>query len=252
MMVDTHAHMLTKYYDDLDETLAIIRDLAIINCGTDQEDNKEVLTLCKKQAFLWGSLGIHPHAAEEWNENIARFIYENSKNEHIVAVGEIGLDYYYGENCELQKKVFRDQMELAVKLNKPVIIHSRNALADTLEILKDYPKIPKVIHSFDYDWLAAQQFIALNCFIGINGIITFEKDGRLAEIVQKIDLDQLLVETDSPYLTPVPHRGKRNDSRNLKYIIEKIAELRAQRFVEIKEQTAQNAIELFDLKLEKW
>ncbi len=248
MIIDTHAHLLEEYYDNVDEMISNYKDLIIINVGTNKYDNQEILTLCKKHTNVWGALGIHPHEIGDWDQKMKNFIIEQSKKDKIIAIGEIGLDYYYDVNKEEQKKTFREQLQIAESLNLPVIIHSRDAFEDTLSILSDFPKLKKVMHCFSYNLKEAKQFISINCLIGVNGIITFEKDGRLAEIIKNIDLSKILLETDSPYLTPIPFRGKKNDSSKLKYVAKKIAELRTVKTLDIINQTTNNAIELFDLK----
>ncbi len=251
MIVDSHAHLFSKYYQDLDKLIRSYKGLVVINCASDGEENNEILSLCRKHANIYGTVGIHPHNIAEWTPKMAEFIKKSLQNEKIVALGEIGLDYYYGVNHKKQKEVFEKQLKIAKELDKPVVIHSRNALEDTLEILKRYPEIKKVMHSFSYDFQAAQEFIAINCLIGVNGIVTFSKNQPIADVVEKIALKNLLVETDSPYLTPVPHRGKKNDSSKIIYVIEKIAQIKKTSKAEVIKQTTQNAAVLFDLKLDK-
>ncbi len=247
MIVDTHAHLIEKYYSNLTDLLNSYKGLKVINCGTNLADNQEILNLCQNHTNLFGSLGIHPQNAEEWREKSREFILKHAQNKKIVAIGEIGLDYTYDVNRDLQKKIFEEQLKIAKNLQKPVIIHSREAFTDTYEILAKYPEIPKVLHCFAYGFQEAKQFLEINCLFGVNGIVTFKKSLLLQDFVKKIDLKYILVETDSPYLTPEPHRGKKNDSRKIDYVIAKIAELKGLKTKEIIDQTTLNAERIFDL-----
>ncbi len=251
MLIDTHAHLLSNYYDDLEILLNNYKEIIVINCGSSYGENQEILKLCKKHTNVYGALGIHPHNVAEWNEEVANFIEKNLQNEKIVALGEIGLDYHYGVNPEKQKEIFRAQLEIAKRHGKPVIVHSRDAAFDTLSILRDYPDLKRVVHSFSYDLQTAKEFISINCLVGVNGIVTFKKNQPIADVVANIDLTKILAETDSPYLAPVPFRGKKNDSEKIIHVIDKIAEIKGITRDEARKQLNHNACEIFDLNLKK-
>ena len=246
MLIDTHAHLLSEYYDNLEELLYKLRNMIVINCASNKQDNDEVFGLCQKHTNLYGTCGIHPHSIEAWSEEMADEICKRLKNKRIVAVGEIGLDFFRGNNKKEQIEVFQKQLKIAKKHNKPVIIHSRNSFEETYKILAEYPSLKKVIHCYDYGVEEAVMFVKINCRLGINGILTFPNN-RQKEVVKEIDLKHLLVETDSPYLAPIPFRGQKNDSAKLIVVIEKIAEIKGISLEVTKQTLNENAIEQFDL-----
>ena len=179
--------------------------------------------------FIYGALGIHPSDAYDYNEEVKDEIIEKVKaNNKILAIGEIGLDYYWDENPdrETQKKVFREQMELAKELNLPVVIHDRDAHKDTLDIMKEYPSVKGIVHCFSGSVEFAKECVKLGYYIGITGVVTFKNAKKIIEVVDAIPLDRLLVETDCPYMAPIPNRGKRNKSDYIEYIIEQVAEIK--------------------------
>lgn len=251
MFIDTHAHILSEYYENKSEVIkravenGIVR---IINNGCDGESNKEVIENLSKEVY--GAIGIHPEAVDKYTDEDIAFIKENIKNPKIVAIGEIGLDYYYTkENKEEQKKLFELQLAIAEEENIPVIIHSREATEDTINILKKY-KVHGVIHSFSGSYETALIYIKMGFKLGINGVITF-KNAKLKEVVARLPLDSIVLETDSPYLSPVPLRGKQNESKNIIYIAEFVAELFGIELPFLAEVTNKNALCIFDkLKLE--
>lgn len=251
-MIDTHAHILSKYYENLDEILIKIKDNYIINCGVSDEDNLEIISLCKKNTNLFGTLGIHPSEVDKITDSSFDIVENNLNSVGIVGIGEIGLDYYYEGDYELQKIVFRKQLDLARKYKLPVVIHSRNAKEDTLAILSDYKELKKILHCYSYDYEYALKFIEIGCVFGVNGIVTFKNNEILKEVISKIDIKYFLIETDSPYLTPVPNRGKKNDSSNLTYIIKKIAEIKKLNYEDTANLLNKNAISQFDLPALKW
>lgn len=242
-MIDTHAHILKEYYEDLLEIIESIKDIKIISCGVDDDSNKETLELISKYTNIYGAIGIHPSEVSKGNS--IKFIEDNIDS--VVAIGEIGLDYYYPGDYELQKEIFIKQLDLAVKYNKAVIIHSRDSFLDTFEILKEYPTLKKTIHSFSYTYNEALKFIEIGCMLGVNGVITFKNADSLREVVSLVDIKYLLSETDSPYLTPVPYRGKRNDPSKVSLIVDKIAEIKGISYENVKDILMANAIRQFDL-----
>ena len=247
MQIDTHCHLSYEDYDNLDEIVKNI-DIAITS-GTNDDTNKEVLDIVSKYNNIYGTLGIHPEDIDSISDNSFKFIEENLNNKKIVAIGEIGLDYYWvKDNKEKQKKLLRKQMEIAEKYNMPVVIHSRDAIEDTYDILKDY-KVKGTIHCFSSSYEMALKFIKLGYKIGIGGVVTFKNSKKLQDIVERLELKDILLETDSPYLSPEPLRGTKNVPYNTYYVAKKIAEIKNISIEEVLNITGNNAIEQFDLKL---
>lgn len=232
-IIDSHAHYDDESFDaDRDEVLKQITDngvIGILNCAASYDSLKTTDELTRKHDYIYGALGIHPENANEMKEDtleeIKKYISENLK---IVAIGEIGLDYYWEENPprEVQKEIFRKQMNLARELNMPVVIHDRDAHQDTLEIIKEFPEVTGVVHCFSGSVEFAKECIKLGYFIGFTGVVTFKNAKKVVEVAKEIPLDRMLVETDCPYMAPEPNRGKRNKSDYIEYIIKKIAEIR--------------------------
>lgn len=249
MFTDTHCHLYKEYFEDLDEVIKKINDNnvnRIINNGCDRKSNEEVLELLGKYDCMYGSLGIHPESADTYTEDDLHFIEEHINDLKVVAIGEIGLDYYWTkDNKEKQKELFEYQLKLAERVNKPVIIHSREATQDTIDILKKY-NVRGVIHSFSGSYETACIYIKMGFLLGINGVITF-KNCNLKDVVSKLDLTNILLETDSPYLTPVPYRGKRNDSSHIIDIAKFICELKGCTMEELAKETNGNISMFFDI-----
>ena len=233
IIYDTHAHYDDNSFDeDRENILSEIKSngvALILNCASSYESIEKTYNLTIDNDFIYGALGIHPENADEFNDTVeSEIINLINKNEKILAIGEIGLDYYWDENPskEVQKEVFRRQMKLAEKLNLPVVIHDRDAHSDTLEILKEFPNVKGILHCFSGSVEFAMECIKLGYYIGIGGVVTFKNAKKVVEVVSKIPREKILVETDAPYMSPVPNRGKRNKSDYIAYIIEQIAEIR--------------------------
>lgn len=244
-MIDSHAHILSEYYN-IDEIVKYLKasDIkCVINCSTCLKDAKEVIELSKKfNNYLLPAIGIHPENIEDTLEQIEELI----KNNKIYAIGEIGLDYYWNkENKEEQKELFIKQIELANKYNLPIIVHTRDSIQDCLDILKAH-KSKGVIHCFTGSYEMAKEFIKLGFKLGIGGVITF-KNSKLSEVVSKIDIKDILLETDSPYLSPEPNRGKQNNPSNVYYVAKKIAEIKNLELEEVVKTTSKTAQNLFDI-----
>ena len=232
-IIDSHAHYDDESFDaDREEVLKQITDngvIGILNCAASYDSLKTTDELTKKHDYIYGALGIHPENANEMKEDtveeLKKYISENSK---IVAIGEIGLDYYWEENPprEVQMEIFRKQMNLARELDLPVVIHDRDAHQDTLEIIKEFPEVTGVVHCFSGSVEFAKECIKLGYYIGFTGVVTFKNAKKVVEVAKEIPLDRMLVETDCPYMAPEPNRGKRNKSDYIEYIIKKIAEIR--------------------------
>ena len=232
-LFDTHAHYDDNSFDeDRENILSEIKSngvALILNCASSYESIEKTYNLTIDNDFIYGALGIHPENADEFNDTVeSEIINLINKNEKILAIGEIGLDYYWDENPskEVQKEVFRRQMKLAEKLNLPVVIHDRDAHSDTLEILKEFPNVKGILHCFSGSVEFAMECIKLGYYIGIGGVVTSKNAKKVVEVVSKIPMEKILVETDAPYMSPVPNRGKRNKSDYIAYIIEQIAEIR--------------------------
>ena len=246
MQIDTHCHLSYEDYDNLDEVVNNI-DIAITS-GTNDKTNKEVLEIVNKYDNVYGTLGIHPEDIDSVSDTSFSFIEKNLSNNKIIAVGEIGLDYYWvKDNKEAQKELFRKQMEIAEKHNMPVVIHSRDAIEDTYDIVKDY-KVKGVLHCFSSSLEMARKFIKLGYKIGIGGVVTFKNSKKLQEVVKNIDLEDILLETDSPYLAPEPLRGTKNVPYNTYYVAKKIAEIKDKNIDTVFTITTKNCVNLFDIK----
>ena len=248
---DTHAHYDDeRFRDDLEETLTAVHQSGvslIINCGCDIASSKSTLELCDKFSFVYGAVGIHPHEAEDAPENAIELIRELAKHKKAVAIGEIGLDYHYDFSPrEIQKDIFEKQLILANELDLPVIVHDRESHQDTLDLLTKYR--PKgVVHCFSGSAEMAQEIVKLGMYIGLGGAVTFKNARKPLEVAQSMPLDRLLLETDAPYMSPVPFRGKRNDSSLIPYTAEKIAEVRGEDAQFIIDTATENGKRLFGI-----
>lgn len=232
-IIDSHAHYDDEAFnEDRESLLNEINQngvIGILNCASSYDSLKTTDQLTKDHNFIFGALGIHPENANEMKgdtlDEIKSYIKNNDK---IVAIGEIGLDYYWDENPpkDIQKDVFRSHMNLAKQLNYPVVIHDRDAHQDTLEIIKEFPEVTGVVHCFSGSVEFAKECVKLGYYIGITGVVTFKNAKKVVEVVREIPLEKILVETDCPYMAPEPNRGKRNKSDYIEYIITKIAEIK--------------------------
>lgn len=249
MFVDTHCHIYDEYYDDIEKVLKKIKDNnigKIINNGCDAKSNMEVLKKVSSYDFMYGALGIHPESVLDYKKEDIDFIEQHLNDEKIVAIGEIGLDYHYGkENKEAQIILFEEQLKLAEKYDKPVIIHSRDATLDTIETIKKY-KVRGVIHSFSGSLETANIYLKLGFLLGVNGVITF-KNCNLKDVIKEIPLEKIVLETDSPYLTPVPFRGERNDSSHINEIAEFVASLKGVSMENLANITNESVQQVFDI-----
>ena len=250
-MIDTHCHLLKEYYPNLDNTFKELKenniDAVIVN-GCDKTSNIEVLEIIKKYDIAYGAIGFHPTELTNIKEDDLKWLEINLQKDKIVAIGEIGLDYHY-ENTdkEKQKYFFKRQLLLAQKYNKPVIIHSRDAIQDTYNILSSV-KVKGVLHCYSGSLEMAKEFTKIGYFLGIGGIITFKNAKNIIEVIKNIDSKYILLETDSPYLAPEPYRGQINSPVYLKYILEKISEIKNIDYKEMEKMTNYNARCLFDFK----
>ncbi len=249
MLIDTHCHLSSDDYNNLDEIINEF-DGIMIASGCDLKTNKEVIELVNKYDNVYGTLGIHPEEIENFKESDLKFIEDNLNNKKIVGIGEIGLDYYWvKDNKEQQKELFIKQLDIAKKYNKAVIVHSREAIQDTYDILKKY-NLKGSIHCFNSSLEMAREFIKIGYKIGVGGVLTFKNSRKLQEIVKDIDLKHILLETDSPYLTPEPYRGQKNKPSNVYYVALKLAELKKLSIEDIINQTGENALKEFSINID--
>ncbi len=248
MLVDTHSHLFLEYYDNIDEIVNNM-DGIIIVAGCDDKTNLEVLDLVSKYDKVYGTLGIQPEEIDKITSNSYKIIEDNINNSKIVGIGEIGLDYHYiSDNRNTQIEVFKKQLDLARKYKKCVVIHSRDAAEDTLNILKDYKDLKKILHCYGYSLELAREFKKNGCVFGIGGVLTFKNNRKLREVVENMDVDNFVLETDSPFLSPEPFRGQKNVPSNTKIVAEKIAEIKNISVEKTIEITGQTALSQFDLE----
>lgn len=252
MIFETHAHYDDKAFDEDRENLLL--ELyqngitTIINVSSDLASIKRTLSLAEKYPYIYGAVGVHPSDSGELTEETFLELTKACQHEKVVAVGEIGLDYYWQEpEKKIQKKWFERQLLLAQEVSLPVIIHSREAAKDTLDMMRALhaEKSGGVIHCFSYSKEMAAEFLKLDYYFGIGGVVTFQNAKKLREAVAYIPIDKLLLETDSPYLAPVPNRGKRNNSGNIPYIAQELAQIKGVSYEEIIAATRQNSERLF-------
>ena len=250
MFIDTHCHLFKEDYEDIEEVINEMKDNIIIVSGCSTSTNKEVLELVNRYPNIYGTIGLHPEEANNVKEEDYDFIIKNINNPKIIGIGEIGLDYYYvNDNKDLQKELFIKQIEIAKKYNKTIVIHSRDSISDTIDILKKYEDMKIVMHCYSSSLEVAKELIKMNVKLGIGGVVTFKNGVKLKEVVENIPLEYLLLETDSPYLSPEPFRGKKNRPYNCYYIAKKIAEIKNISLDEVLKITTENAISQFDLHM---
>lgn len=253
-MIDSHAHMDDSKFDEdreyIIENLYNNHVAYFINPASDLDSSRKSIELSSKYDFIYSSIGIHPHEVESFREEDLTELRKMAKNNKVIAIGEIGLDYYYDNSPrEIQKDIFKKQMNIARELKLPVIIHSRDAHGDTFDILNEFKgDVIGVMHCYSGSFEMAERYINLGYYISFAGPVTFKNAKNIKETASKVPLDKLLIETDCPYLSPEPRRGKRNDPRNLIYIAETIASLKNISLFELVENTRNNTIKLFKLK----
>ena len=250
---DSHSHYDSEAFDaDRKELLGTLKSqgvVGVINCGSDMASSLKSLELADEFDFVYAACGVHPHEAEGLKDGYLSVLKKLCLEEKCVAVGEIGLDYHYDFSPrDIQKQVFEQQLILAKELDLPVIIHDREAHEDTFELLKKY-KPKGVVHCFSGSTEMAKEIVKLGMYIGLGGAVTFKNARKPREVAAVVPSDRLLIETDCPYMTPVPHRGKRCDSTYIPFTAEVIAEVRNTTAQEILDLTRVNANTLFGLEL---
>lgn len=251
MLVDTHAHFEKQYYDDYE---LVIREANnndvkyIISCGCSKDANIESIKVAQSHLNIYSTIGFHPDQADIVSQEDLDELDNLLNQNKVVGIGEIGLDYHYdGYDKEKQKDLFIKQLELAKKHMLPIVVHSRDAVQDTIDILKDYPTVKGIIHSFSLSKEVANIYISMGYKLGINGVVTF-KNCNLRETLRYINPDNIVFETDSPYMSPEPFRGKKNESKNIKIIAEYVANIYNLTYEEMSEITTKTVMSVFDMQ----
>lgn len=254
MIIESHAHYDDEVFnEDRESLLERLQENGIeyvINIGASIQTTKNTIALTEQYPFVYGAVGVHPSDTAELDEESFAWLRKQCGKPKIIAVGEIGLDYYWQEpDREIQKKWFDRQLLLAKEVKLPVVIHSRDAAKDTLDIMRsaNAEEIGGVIHCFSYTKETAKEYLNMGFYFGIGGVVTFHNAKKLKEAVEYIPIEKILLETDSPYLAPVPFRGKRNSSLNIPYIAQEIAAIKGISYAEVIEKTAANTKRLFHI-----
>ncbi|MBQ5426649.1 MAG: TatD family hydrolase [Pseudobutyrivibrio sp.] len=255
MIFETHAHYDDEKFDaDRVELLShLLRENNIgkvVNVGATFKGCKESIALAEKYDDVYAAIGIHPEEIDEINDDVMEYLRQNASHEKVVAIGEIGLDYYWVKEEEQRKKQriwFNKQMDLAKELEMPVIIHSRDAAEDTLNTIRLYNNshVKGIVHCYSYSKEIAMEYVKMGWYIGVGGVVTFKNAKKLVETVEAIPLESIVLETDCPYMAPVPHRGERNSSIFLSHVAEKIAEIKNISVEEVEKVTYQNALNIY-------
>lgn len=258
MIFDTHTHYDDEQFEeDRDKVLLSLREKGIgaaVNMGAAMQGAKDSVALAERYPFLYAAVGIHPDHAKDLDEEEFAALKDMAQKKKVVAIGEIGLDYYWdATDREVQKYWFQRQLALALELSLPVVIHSREAAADTMAVIKENyaqsgGKLRGVIHCYSYGTEQAKEYINMGFFLGIGGVATFKNGRKLKEVLEEIPLESIVLETDCPYLTPEPHRGKRNDSGYLSYVVSAIAGIKGVTEEEVEKVTWNNAVELYGIR----
>ena len=252
MYFDTHAHYDSGAFNaDRFEILGSMPDARvglIVNPGCDLESSKTAIGLAERFNFVYAAVGWHPEDMDKLTDKAYAELERLAEHPKCLAIGEIGLDYYWDDTHKAeQKELFKRQIELAIRLNKPVIVHDREAHGDSLEIIRDYSELRGVFHCFSGSVEMAAELLKRGWYLGFDGPITYKNARKAIEVLEFCPLDKIVVETDSPYLTPVPNRGKRNDSRQLEFVVNKVAEIKGINVDEVENITFENGKKLFGI-----
>ena len=255
MLFDTHAHYDSRQFNpDRDEVLSGLKARGVslvVNPGCDLPTSRTAVELAEQYPFLYAAVGFHPEELEGAELSDLEEIRRLAGHDKVVAIGEIGLDYYWVKDEEGRKKeqeFFRAQMRLAEELNLPVIVHDREAHGDTLAIVKEFPNVKGVFHCYSGSVEMARELVEMGWMISLTGVLTYKNARKSVEVVEAIPLDRLMIETDSPYMAPVPHRGKRNDSGYVLHVCEKMAEIKGISVEECAAATMENGKRLFRIE----
>ena len=250
-MIDTHTHIFEEYYNDIGGVITRAKEVSVsplIISGCDRKTIHEAISLINKYNDLYATIGYHPDEIDVYTEDdlleLEQLVKSNSK---VIGIGEIGLDYYYGKDGkEKQKILFEKQLQIAEKINVPVVIHSRDAVKDTIDILKKY-KVRGIMHCFSGSLEVAKEYISMGYLLGIGGVLTF-KNSNLKEVIKEIPMESIVLETDAPYLAPEPYRGKTNESSYIVETAKFLAKIKEISIEEVDKITTNNVLKLFDLK----
>ena len=254
MIFDTHAHYDSNGFSaDRDEVLSALPAAGVtlvVNPGCDVESSRQAIALAEQYPHVYAAVGIHPGDCDGCTEADLEAIRAMAAHEKVVAIGEIGLDYYWKDNApkEFQQDIFRRQLALAEELKLPVIVHDREAHGDTLAVVKEFPNVRGVFHCFSGSPEMAEELVKMGWYLGFDGPITYKNARRSPEVVAVTPLDRIVIETDAPYLTPEPFRGKRNDSTKLHYVVEKLAEWKGISAEEMEQITLRNGRRLYGME----
>lgn len=250
MFTDSHSHITKEFYEDIDSIIKNAKDNKVNRIIIDADSIEscfEVLEISKKYDNVYCCLGIHPENVDEDLNELDKIVEENKDNKKFIAIGEIGLDYYWTKDTKVrQQEMLRHQLALAEKYNRPVIIHSREATKDTIDILKEYPNVKGDIHCFSGSLETAEIYIKMGYYIGVGGVLTF-KNANIKDVIVKLPLDRLLLETDSPFLAPTPKRGETNEPANIPLIADFLANLKGISVEEVSKKTEENINRLFNI-----
>ena len=251
-LFDSHSHYNDEYFEDnREDVIKMVYDSGVtktVCIGYNVEQSKKAIEIANAHNFIYATCGISPNDSEDFNEEKLKELEEIAKNEKVVAIGEIGLDYYWvKDNKELQKEYFIKQIDIANRLNKPITIHTRDASIDTIEILKSHPvKKGGIFHCCPLNQELIKEGLKLGFYISFSGVITF-KNAKPEECIKLVPLDKLLIETDSPYLSPEPFRGRKNDPSKVRYVAMKIAEIQGISLEEVARITYKNAMDVYEI-----
>ena len=252
MLFDTHVHLLDERFDEDRER--VIGELGqkgvgqVVESSSDLADSIRAAALAKEHHIVHAAVGLHPHSASEWDDGTETALRALLKEPKVVAVGEIGLDYHYDFSPrEVQREVFEKQIRLALDADMPIVVHSREATADTMEILRKYPGVRGELHCFSGSAETAKELVKMGYYIAFGGALTFKNARKTLEAAAAVPLDRLLVETDCPYMTPVPFRGKRNEPAYVKLVAEKLADVKGVPYEEIVRVTMENGKRFFGI-----
>lgn len=255
MLIDSHAHLDDERFDQ--DRDMIIRNLKsngielVVNVGADLKTSKSTVELAKKYENIYAAVGVHPHSATQLDDEALETLREYASGEKVLAIGEIGLDFYYDNSPrDVQRSAFKSQIELAKQLGLPIIIHSREADQETFDTVKAAQdgKLKVLLHCYSGSAELAEEYLKLGCYISLAGPVTFKNARVPKEVAEVVPLDRLLVETDSPYLTPEPYRGKRNEPMFVKYVAQQIADLKGISMEELSKATRENTKEFFGIE----
>lgn len=256
MLIDSHAHIDDEKYDeDREEVLENAQAKGvelIINPAADEESSRRAVALSEKYPMIYSTVGFHPHDAKSYDfKEHGRMLREWAKKDKVVAIGEIGLDYHYDFSPrDIQRSVFVDQLIIAKEIKLPIVIHNRESMEDMWRLLKEHfkPEYGGVMHSYSGSVEMARIFLDMGFYLSISGSLTFKNARKLPKVVAMMPLDRLLIETDSPYLTPTPYRGKRNEPAYVRFVAEEVARIREMSPEEVGEITAENTKVVFGIK----